>query len=135
METRAIVIIVIRDPAGRYFVHRRGAHKSPYPGLYGLGAGGRIEPGEAAEEAAIRELLEETGIRARPRFLFDFDHSNGEVAHQVHVFLCVTEQAPGGYAIEWDWSGWMGRAEIEQLKTDGKLCPDTQVAWDQVARM
>lgn len=35
--------------------------KEPYKGLYNL-VGGKIEPGETGEQAAYRELFEETGL-------------------------------------------------------------------------
>ena len=42
----------------------------PDAGLWGF-PGGHVEPGETALDAAARELLEETGIRARPRRYLD----------------------------------------------------------------
>lgn len=44
--------------------------KSPYKGRWSL-PGGHIEPGERAEEAALRELKEETGVEARLLGLID----------------------------------------------------------------
>ncbi len=50
-------VMVIRDPAGRVLlVHQNyGLH------LYGL-PGGKVEDGEEPEQAAIREVREETGL-------------------------------------------------------------------------
>ena len=39
--------------------------KEPYKGLYNF-VGGKVEPGEDSEDAAYRELEEETGITRRP---------------------------------------------------------------------
>ncbi|GLV60438.1 hypothetical protein KDH_72570 [Dictyobacter sp. S3.2.2.5] len=40
--------------------------------------GGGLNPGEQPEEAALRELFEETGLRGRnPRFLFEGRYSKG----------------------------------------------------------
>lgn len=40
--------------------------------------GGGLNPGEAPEEAALRELFEETGLRGRnPRFLFESTYNKG----------------------------------------------------------
>jgi len=56
------------------------------------GPGGKIEPGETAEQSAIREVKEETGIKmkslvkqAELEFIFPHDESNN---NYVHVFIC-----------------------------------------------
>lgn len=50
---------VVRDRAGRLLLVRRGTE--PGRGLWSV-PGGRVEPDEAAETAAAREVLEETGV-------------------------------------------------------------------------
>jgi len=50
----------VHDDAGRLLLVRRG--REPGRGLWSL-PGGRCEPGETAAEAAVREVLEETGLR------------------------------------------------------------------------
>lgn len=50
---------VVRDEAGRLLLVRRG--RPPAEGLWSL-PGGRIEPGETAAAAAVREVREETGL-------------------------------------------------------------------------
>ncbi len=51
---------VVRDARGRLLLVRRGTE--PGRGLWSV-PGGRIEPGETAQEAAVREVEEETGLR------------------------------------------------------------------------
>jgi 8-oxo-dGTP diphosphatase len=53
---------VVHDPAGRLLLVQRG--HAPHPGLWSL-PGGRIEPGETPEQAAEREVREETGLAVR----------------------------------------------------------------------
>lgn len=57
----AVIAMVARD--GRVLLARRG--KGPAPDPWGF-PGGLVELGETVLEAAARELLEETGVQARP---------------------------------------------------------------------
>jgi len=50
---------VVRDDAGRLLLVRRGTE--PGRGLWSV-PGGRVEPGESAAEAVVREVCEETGL-------------------------------------------------------------------------
>jgi 8-oxo-dGTP diphosphatase len=50
---------LVRDDRGRLLVVPRG--RPPSAGTWSL-PGGRIEPGESAEQACIREIAEETGL-------------------------------------------------------------------------
>jgi 8-oxo-dGTP diphosphatase len=50
---------VVRDDAGRLLLVQRG--REPGRGRWSL-PGGRVEPGETAAEAAVREVREETGL-------------------------------------------------------------------------
>lgn len=58
-KTKAGVGVLVFDRAGRLLLERRSDC-----GLWGL-PGGRIEAGESVREAAMREVLEETGLRIR----------------------------------------------------------------------
>ena len=54
---------VVHDAAGRLLLIRRG--HAPSAGLWSV-PGGRMEPGETQEQAVVRELAEETGLRVQP---------------------------------------------------------------------
>jgi len=58
-----IALVLLVDPSGAVLLQHRDGNASASPHQWSL-PGGRIEPGETAEEAARRELLEESGLTA-----------------------------------------------------------------------
>jgi ADP-ribose pyrophosphatase len=77
--------VVIRD--GRVLLIRRGI--APSQGLWAI-PGGSLELGETLQEGAERELLEETGIRARagdPIYAFDFFERDADGKVRFHFVI------------------------------------------------
>lgn len=62
MKQIHVVAAVIRDPRGRILLARRTQERD-LAGLWEF-PGGKVEPGEAPEDALVRELREELGIEA-----------------------------------------------------------------------
>ncbi len=58
------VHVWIYNDKGEILFQKRAADKDTYPGLLDASAGGHVEPGESYEEAALKELKEETGLKA-----------------------------------------------------------------------
>src|SRR5438309_2212549 len=54
--------VLVRNPAGEIYVHRRTSTKDVYPGRYDFTAGGVVEAGEDPFHAVARELEEELGV-------------------------------------------------------------------------
>lgn len=70
--------VILVDREGRILLQERDEHPVIDPEKWGL-AGGHLDPGEAFETAAYRELEEETGVRLEPGGLelfaeFTVDH-------------------------------------------------------------
>jgi len=63
LRLRRAARIIVLDPDGRALMFRYDVPGRP---PFWVTAGGECEPGESFEDAARRELLEETGIRADP---------------------------------------------------------------------
>jgi ADP-ribose pyrophosphatase len=111
VDSRGRVLLVrqYRLPARRY--------------LWELPAG-RLDPGESALAAARRELLEETGYRARRwRKLVSFYPSPGFLAEKMTIFV-ATGLAAGESAPMEDERievGWFAPREIERRIAAGKI--------------
>lgn len=85
------VTCAIIERAGRVLATQRSAamsmpHKWEFPG-------GKIDPGETAEECLRRELLEEIGIKARiGRSLPASTHQYPAFTITLHPFVCTIEE-------------------------------------------
>jgi len=104
----ATIATVIHE--GRILLVRRA--NPPDAGRWGF-PGGKIEAGETIESAAIRELLEETGVRGEARRVFNavdaFDRDAGGRLLQHFVLIAVLcdwtsgEPIAGDDALEARW--------------------------------
>lgn len=80
--------ILVRHRDGSILLMQRAYGKEVYPGLYEASAGGSALKGENADEAARRELREETGIVAKE--LKPVYRCTGKNAIY-HGYLCETD--------------------------------------------
>lgn len=82
------VEILVRHVDGDYLLMQRDYDKPAFGGMFEATAGGAAKKGEAPYTAALRELLEETGIRAEK--LLELKHMTCRkmICYQ---YLCVTD--------------------------------------------
>lgn len=113
----AVLAVVVRDD--RVLLVRRA--NPPDQGRWGF-PGGRIEPGEAYLDAALRELFEETGIAAEAPALLtvlDFIEHDREqrLAHHFAMItvLCRWVAGEGEAADDALETGWFDRGAIAAL--------------------
>lgn len=111
--------IIERD--GRYLLVLRS--KPPSDAMYAF-PGGRGEPGETPAETALRELLEETGIRAeKPRLFATYDlpgHEDGPGVPSFFLSVFRVQADRAAVAVAADDAagvGWYTAEEIAGLPT------------------
>ncbi len=105
---------VVMDESGRVLMQKRTDN-----GMWGLPGGG-VDPGESVEAAAVREAMEETGVRVRAVGVMGVDsgrdrmqvvhYPDGNVVHYVAVTVACEpigeDGAGGGFDGETEEIGW-----------------------------
>ncbi|WP_432977703.1 NUDIX hydrolase [Dactylosporangium sp. CA-233914] len=96
MIERRVAVVFLVDPEGRVLMQHRDRHAKVSPNQWAM-PGGKIEDGESPQEAARREVREETGLDAGPivpytvRTRPSVTTADGEV--EMHVFCGPTDAA------------------------------------------
>ncbi|MET9495952.1 NUDIX domain-containing protein [Streptomyces sp. NPDC006552] len=125
--------ILVRDPAGRIFVHRRTPTKLVFPGRYDMFVGGVVGAGESYDAAALREAEEELGVSGLPapaplfKFLYEDPHGGGSWWSYVSEVTCDLPVRP--QAEEIDWHAFLTRDELERRLDAWPWTPDSLAAY------
>jgi 8-oxo-dGTP pyrophosphatase MutT (NUDIX family) len=131
MAKPEVAVIFIRNTDGDFFVHRRLPTKKTFPNKYGLGAGGYVDEGETPRLAAQRELLEETGLETPVRYVCTLEFDDPDFQQISHLYVAESEGPIHNDEQEWQWSGWMSKAEVDDLLRENKLCTDTAALYER----
>ena len=111
----ALAVSVALERDGKYLLVLRA--NPPAQHMYAF-PGGRVDPGEALEAAALRELEEETGLRAtNPRPFMTFDLSSDDTRSNFFLTVFLADD-PGGTAVALDDAkavGWFTPEQIVEL--------------------
>ena len=131
MAKPEVAIVFIRNTKEDFFVHQRLATKETFPNKYGLGAGGYVDEGETPTMAAQRELFEETGLETPVRHVCRLEFDDPDFQQTSHLFVTESEGPIQNDQKEWQWSGWMSKAEVDDLLRQNKLCTDTAAMYQR----
>lgn len=130
-SSRQVGRVLIRNQAGEVFLLRGKDPGEPDRPAFWFTPGGKIDPGETAQEAAARELQEEVGILIDPAALGDVIGTedvtyrfNGVSYRQSGVFFALYHESPrlhaaGLNALEAqtiDIGRWWSLAEIQATR-------------------
>jgi isopentenyldiphosphate isomerase len=133
----AATAILVRDPGGRIYVHRRSPDKDWAPSHHDAAAGGVITFGEDPRTAAARELAEELGIEdARLEPLGTSRYEDATTRCLEHCFE-TTWTGPVTWADhEVVWGTWMTLEELDRHlgDPDWPFVPDTRLLLSRLAR-
>lgn len=109
--------VVWRD--GKVLLVRRG--RPPGKDFWSL-PGGKVEPGETHEVAALREVLEETGIAAQILgFIGIFTVALVKVEYQINCFAALATSGEAGAGDDAAEARWVDILDLESMK----LAPNT----------
>ena len=126
-----VATTVCRDPDGRILVHRRPDDDSRFPGRYNWLLGGAVNVGETYEAAAARELAEEIGVRASPRFVFKYLCHGAISPYWLGVHEATVTQPITPDASEVAWHAWFTEAELREAIRGAAYVPDGREAFDR----
>ena len=119
-----VVSILVEHQDGTYLLTKRDSRKPSWPGVYEASAGGSALKGESAEQAARRELREETGIDA-PLDRFELLDSERD-RNTFYDFYCLKHPIPLGELTlqpgETDGAMWASYGKVHWMIRRKKIC-------------
>ncbi|MFE5857216.1 NUDIX hydrolase [Streptomyces sp. NPDC056500] len=118
-----IAATICRDQAGRILVLRRAETLSRFPGHYDGMVGGAVDVGESYEEAAVRELAEELGVRVPVRFLFKLLFREGISPIWLAVHEAIVSEVLVPDSGEINWYDWLTAAELREVLDEWRFVP------------
>jgi ADP-ribose pyrophosphatase YjhB (NUDIX family) len=121
MSTPTIIpaVSVALQRGGRLLLVRRG--RAPAKGLLAF-PGGRVEPGETLEEAARRELFEETGLAAAEmevHAVLDVESATADAVYRLTVFWALHVSGEPVAGDDAESAGWFTLDEMAALPITG----------------
>lgn len=125
-EYHIVVFAWVVDPAGRVLMTRRAPEKS-YGGYWEC-TGGCVFAGETSDEAARRELREETGVDTAPGELL-LVRALRRVDDFADIYIVTRRAAdvrPRTQDGETDRARWLTLAEYDALLAEGRVVPSAQ---------
>ena len=125
-----VVAIIVQHADGSLLLMRRDLNKPSYPGFYECSAGGAAQKGENSEEAALRELYEETGIRAES--LQEIYRSTNHASKSFHhTYYCCTDCPKDSITLqEGETIGYLWANKQEFLAMKDKI-----VSWRRILNL
>jgi 8-oxo-dGTP pyrophosphatase MutT (NUDIX family) len=129
--------IVVRDPIGRVYLHRRTTTKDVYPGLLDFAAGGVVLAGEDPGLGAVREVEEELGVTGVPlEALGVADYADEYTRYRAFRFVATWDGPIRWQPEEVSWGEWVTVAElVRRLDDDARsIVPDSVAVWAAIVR-
>lgn len=85
--------VFVLNTNGKLFLQRRAPTKDIFPNLIAPSASGHVDLNETPKEAAIRELKEELGITATPKFMGKIKCFTPQLKEFLYVYTLITNKS------------------------------------------
>jgi isopentenyldiphosphate isomerase/aminoglycoside phosphotransferase (APT) family kinase protein len=113
--------VVVRDPYGRIYVHRRTATKDVYPAHWDFTAGGVVLAGEDPLAGARRELAEELGVTSELEPLGERDYADAHTAYRAFRYVTTWDGAITPQPEEVAYGSWLSVERLLELMSDPEV--------------
>lgn len=121
-EYGLVVCVWVHDGKGHLLLTRRAPGKS-FPGTW-ENSGGAARAGESSIQAVVRELWEETGIKATPEEFEFLCSDRDKITH--YDFYCLEKAIPIDKIVlqpgETDAVKWVGFAQVHKMILQKQIC-------------
>jgi len=117
--------VLVFNPTGQLFVHRRVDTKDIYPGLWDVAVGGLLGAGEDYDTGARRELREELGIdQVTLRRLFPLRYEDADNRVSGMVYSCTWPGVVHLQTSEIAMGEWLDLDVLLERTQRDNFCPD-----------
>ncbi len=120
------VIFFVFDKQNRVHVNKRSDKKEFFRGYWSIAFGGHIPAGEGYDEAVKREVVEETGLVAKPFFIASFDKRIPEEKENIRVYGVIADKPIKLPKDEIVYGEFMDFKELTKELKKEKFVPETE---------
>ncbi len=128
-------IVFLRRSDGKVLLQRRSPLKRIFPNRFDSSCSFHVIFRESYEEAAVRELKEETGISASVRFLGEFVHEDKPENQIVAVFMCESDASVMIDREETLSAVFYSKGEVDGIVAREKVTPWLRDGWKLASRV
>lgn len=130
---RSGMIFLVRSD-GKIMLQHRGPSKTPFPGCWDSSSSFHVIFGESYEQAARRELREETGISAQPAYLGKFSYHVPPENEIVAVFWCESDETVRIDPSESSGASFHTAEEVERKIGSEVIAPWLARGWELASK-
>jgi aminoglycoside phosphotransferase (APT) family kinase protein/isopentenyldiphosphate isomerase len=128
--------ILVRDPYGRVYVHRRTPTKDVYPAYWDFTAGGVVLEGEDPLVGARRELAEELGVTSEIEPLGEADYADEHTTYHAFRYTTTWDGEIVPQPEEVAYGAWLSLERLLDRMADPEVSfmPDTRTLFGDWVR-
>lgn len=123
-------MIFLHRSDGKIMLQHRSPDKIPFPDCWDSSSSFHVTFGESYEQAARRELREETGISARPIYLAKFSYHVPPENEMVAVFRCKSDRTVKIDPSESSGASFHTANEVDRIIESGAIAPWLRKGWE-----